>query len=112
MSNLATRLSLQCYLPAFLRMINKEKLGGPPGYEAMVSKSINWGIVYIHLQFNFFTLSELEISFEESTVNVVEGMTATATLRIDSGILVGNLTFNITDGTASSTSNYTNQSKL
>ena len=36
---------------------------------------------------------------------VVEGMTAIATLTIDSGILVGNLTFNVTDGTAS-TSNY------
>ena len=36
---------------------------------------------------------------------VVEGMTATVTLMIDSGVLVGNLTFNVTDGTAS-TSNY------
>ena len=51
------------------------------------------------------TFSELEVSFEESTVMVVEGMTATVTLMIDSGVLAGNLTFNVTDGTAS-TSNY------
>ena len=57
------------------------------------------------------TFSELEISFEESTVMVVEGMTAIVTLTIDSGILVGNLTFNVTDGTAS-TSNYITQPKF
>ena len=44
-------------------------------------------------------------------VMVVEGMTATATLTIDSGILVGNLMFNVTDGTAS-TSNYIQSNQL
>ena len=65
--------------------------------------------MHSHLHFDCFTLynlfSELEISFEEPMVMVVEGMTAIVTLTINSGILVGNLTFNVTDGTAS-TSNY------
>ena len=47
---------------------------------------------------NWFS-ADVTVSFNETTVTMAEGMTVTLVINIDTGILVGNLTLMITDGT-------------
>ena len=69
-------------------------------------------IILIH--YNIIILScpaDVTVSFNETMATVVEGMMLTVVLNIDTGILVGNLTLMVTDGTTSSSKFKTIHSK-